>query len=71
MGEIGLLGGPIEEAESGGLVGLTAEGVEELRRSEVRGESSGVRGGEADGGRRSSRCGREGERERWVSYGQG
>lgn len=35
-GEIGLLAGPVEEAERRGLVVLAAEGIEELLRSEVR-----------------------------------
>ncbi|PON37470.1 hypothetical protein PanWU01x14_320010 [Parasponia andersonii] len=34
-GEIGLLGGPVEDAESRGFVVLATEGVEKLLRGEV------------------------------------
>lgn len=55
-----MLGGQIEEAEGGGVVGLATEGVEKL--DVRRGESGGVRRSEGDGGGRRSELDREG----WV-----
>lgn len=71
-GEIGLLRGPVEDAERGRLVALAAEGVEELLRSEVGREVVGegvvvLRGGEGDGGEVIGGGGSVGEEERrWV-----
>lgn len=61
-----MLGGGVEEAEGGGVVGLVTEGVEEVDGGG--GESGGVRGSEGDGGRRRRS---EFEREGLVGDGEG